>query len=351
MKKSIDGVWRYKSCHLFYRWILLGMCHLLSFSCYSNGELPDVLTWPQKLNPSFDFYSLNYDGLRGQVKSITIYRGKIERNFGKESLIKSYVIDSIVYSPYKFRKERFSLGDFGESRGSAKHGEYYFYMGNERIDSILSYDDVEDMRYGYNPESKIVFSYVGNDSIVETLYEEGFPDRFFVPKTQTQYKLLPNGYRSYYYADKEADAEKTSFIVDGTTGKAIFPFIWPYLNAGGLEKQIIFEADDKGRIIKIAPPERREDNSKRSSFNAYCFDYDQFGNMVKLSRMRYDLNDKNRYVISDKKEILVEYEYDGEGNWVKATITTEEDNGIRVDRNTLYYFRDIEYYTEGENDK
>lgn len=308
---------------------------LLVFSTVSflqcHGLWCDFLNLPHYLSLKPYDYTLEYDGLRGPVKTVTLYSGYIERNYGKETLVKGdNMLDSIVYSPSKLRKER-----FGEKF-------YNFYMGIDRIDCIMH----KNWNPGAHEEKKTDFTYIGNDSIVEKCGVQ-----------QTEYKLLPNGYRFVYYENIVAQARHFSFQKNGTKGEIeetrsdyglpsspFGGFYW----IGDKDASLIF--DSYGRVTKIMPQRPVE----RSV--AYEIEYDQLGNIIKFTNFEY-VRRRNRngydYYPAKRETITAQYEYDSNGNWIKLRVNVPKDyNVTSYDvpsySGTIYYFRDIEYYTDEE---
>lgn len=308
---------------------------LLVFSTVSflqcHGLWCDFLNLPHYLSLKPYDYTLEYDGLRGPVKTVTLYSGYIERNYGKETLVKGdNMLDSIVYSPSKLRKER-----FGEKF-------YIFYMGIDRIDCIMH----KNWNPGAHEEKKTDFTYIGNDSIVEKCGVQ-----------QTEYKLLPNGYRFVYYENIVAQARHFSFQKNGTKGEIeetwsdyglpsspFGGFYW----IGDKDASLIF--DSYGRVTKIMPQRPVE----RSV--AYEIEYDQLGNIIKFTNFEY-VRRRNRngydYYPAKRETITAQYEYDSNGNWIKLRVNVPKDyNVTSYDvpsySGTIYYFRDIEYYTDEE---
>ncbi len=286
--------------------------------CY--GWWCDFLDLPHLLSSKPNDYTLEYDGLRGSVKSVTIYEGKIVRDYGKETLVKGDILDSIVYSPSKLRKEWFLLGHINESVCTC------YYMGIDRIDRI------EKIK-GYGSGRTIInFVYIGNDSIVERCGE-----------AQTEYKLLPNGYRFVHYRNKAAAAEHFSFQKNGTKGEIecdmewsnhISSFDWICSNAS-------LDFDSHGRLTKIVP------KKGYTNIRAFEIEYDRLGNVVKLTRsnnsytLRRTRNGLRKYK-NPGDTIKAQYEYDSNGNWIKLRVDERGERGV------YYYFRDIEYYTDEE---
>ena len=288
--------------------------------CYGDS----FLDLPHLLSTKPNDYTLEYDGLRGSVKSVTIYRGYIERNYGKETLVKGNMLDSIVYSPAKLRKESFP---WGLSEGSAG-SRYTDYMGIDRIDRIRIYHIERD--------EIINFAYIGNDSIVKRCGE-----------AQTEYKLLPNGYRFVYYRNKAAEAKHFSFQKNGTKGEIEGCGLSDNFNwVEGSNASLDF--DSHGRVTKIVPKE------SRNGTRAYEIEYDRFGNVVKFTRSNngYTLK-RTRNGLREYKEpgdtIKAQYEYDSNGNWIKLYVDDSRCSRFWtvIDREP-YYFRDIEYYTDEE---
>lgn len=291
--------------------------------CYGERAFLDL---PRRLSLKPNDYTLEYDGLRGPVKSVTIYNGKIERDYGKETLVKGDILDSIVYSPSKLRKEWYQPGDYGYD------GYYTHYMGIDRIDCIMRHK--ANRHYGrvvfYEKVlEKTDFTYIGSDSIVEKCDTE-----------QTEYKLLPNGYRFVYYGSRTARAQKVSCQKNGIKGEIECDlsgdhrerpsnFYW----IGYRSASASLDFDSHGRLTKIVPKKPVERDV------AYEIEYDQLGNIIKFTDFKYvRRRNRNGYDYYPVKEgtITAQYEYDSNGNWIKSRV------------GSYYYFRDIEYYTDEE---
>ncbi len=292
---------------------------IVSFlQCY--GEY-DFLDLPHLLSTKPNDYTLEYDGLRGPVKSVTIYRGYIESNYGKETLVKDdEMLYRIVYSPSKLRKEWFGRCI----------NERAYYMGIDRIDQIEDFER----------RTIIKFAYIGNDSVVKRCDE-----------AQTEYKLFPNGYRFVHYRDKAASAQHFSFQKSGSKGKIEYdlgPYDLARLPIDLLCLKASLDFDLHGCVIKIVPKDNYDGT------RAYEIEYDRFGNVVKFTRSNNGYTLKmTRNGLREYKEpgdtIKAQYEYDSNGNWIKLHVDDSRCDRFwtKIDREP-YYFRDIEYYTDEE---
>ena len=326
-------------------------------------------------------YSAEYDGLKGPVKEVITFKGRINSVFGNKTLVKDRSVGRVKYLPNGLRMEAHE----GEAYYDIQYGIQY-YINNSKIDSIYIYDYHQYEGYNEKPNDRITFEYVSPDSIIEKYYEYEevrYGKKDWEQKEQLNIKLVSGGFQCIYFPDIMDEGRSVSYIIQGLKfnfkdGRS------DYMNSSILFKNSIFrldklslikeavrftdgageiKTDDLGRIIRIRPSQKKLNQllaDGNNSYKATHLEYDENGNISKIVYSEYFTNgtrqNRNWKHIEDDV-IKIDYTYDSYGNWTMAKITTFHQSwekylssyGKETNKEESYYIREISYYSD--NDK
>lgn len=79
-------------------------------------------------------YTAEYDGLKGPVKEVIVFEGRINSVFGNKTLVKSGLVGHVKYLPDGLRME----AHIGAPHSPLYDGVKYIFK-NERLDTLLIY--------------------------------------------------------------------------------------------------------------------------------------------------------------------------------------------------------------------
>lgn len=326
-------------------------------------------------------YSAEYDGLKGPVKEVITFKGRINSVFGNKTLVKDRSVGRVKYLPNGLRMEAHE----GEAYYDIQYGIQY-YINNSKIDTIYIYDYHQYEGYNEKPNDRITFEYVSPDSIIEKYYEYEevrYGKKDWEQKEQLNIKLVSGGFQCIYFPDIMDEGRSVSYISQGLKfnfkdGRS------DYKNSSILFKNSIFrldklslikeavrftdgageiKTDDLGRIIRIRPSQKKLNQllaDGNNSYKATHLEYDENGNISKIVYSEYFTNGtrQNRnWKHTEDDVIKIDYTYDSYGNWTMAKITTFHQSwekylssyGKETNKEESYYIREISYYSD--NDK
>jgi len=326
-------------------------------------------------------YSAKYDGLKGHVKEVIAFEGRINSVFGNKTLVKGMSAGSVKYLPDGLRMEAHMVD------GGLEYGVRYDF-NDEKPDSILIYEYFKnEEKYEDIPYAKIEFEYVSKDSIIEKYYK---PSRNgglcnWEQTEQINIKLVPGGFEGLYFPRIVDDGESFSYVSHGLkfNSKDERRDLWK--NNSVLFENSIFRpaklslireavrftndgagelrTDDLGRIIRMRPSQKKLDQLLSDGFNNYKathLEYDEKGNIANIVRSEYWTKGpkQNRHWKHTADDVIkVDYTYDSYGNWTMAKITSyhqswENKNsslyGKETDKKGSYYIREISYYSDDD---
>lgn len=346
-----------------------GLAQYLQFlSELSSSKTPEL-----KIN---DFCA-EYDGLKGPVKEVITFKGRINSVFGNKTLVKDDIVGHVKYLPDGLRMEAHECEGYGLQYGI----KYYF--NNSKIDSIYIYDYDQHEGYEKKPNAKITFEYVLPDSIVEKYYEYETSDGEYNGEQtkQLNIKLEPGGFKSIFFPSVSEKGEFSAYINYGLN----FNFIDErddFFGQSDLFKNSLFridrlflikeavrftkdgvgeiKTDDLGRIIRIRPTQKTLNqllSDGNNSYKATHLEYDENGNISKIVYSEYFTNGtrQNRnWKHTEDDVIKIDYTYDLYGNWTMAKITTYNQSwdknlssyGVERGKTESYYIREISYYSD-----
>lgn len=339
--------------------VLLTLLMILSFNEMAKAQSILYANKTPMLKP-YDF-SAEYDGVKGPVKEVIAFEGKINRKFGNETLVKGHPIGCVKYLPNGLRMEA----------GESSQYEVKYCFNNNQLDSIFYHYD-----YNGTPRTKKTFEYISQDSIVEKCFEKEYNG--WEQISQANIKLIPGGYKCLYYPDKESEAEFCSYIFNGSEfkyaeGSYLYAnplrtnnSIFRYDRLSLIKRQSTdygkiasgeITLDDFGRIIRIRPSQKERETMLKNgdSYIATHVEYDENGSIIKIVDSHYYpgpiLNRRWKHV--GDEVIKIEYNYDAHGNWTLAKMTTynqswDKDSasyGEERDKEESYFIREISYYS------
>lgn len=325
-------------------------------------------------------YSAEYDGLKGPVKEVITFKGRINSVFGNKTLVKDRSVGRVKYLPNGLRMEAHE----GEAYYDIQYGIQY-YINNSKIDSIYIYDYHQYEGYNEKPNDRITFEYVSPDSIIEKYYEYEevrYGKKDWEQKEQLNIKLVSGGFQCIYFPDIMDEGRSVSYISQGLKfnfkdGRS------DYMNSSILFKNSIFrldklslikeavrftdgageiKTDDLGRIIRIRPSQKKLNQllaDGNNSYKATHLEYDENGTISKIVYSEYFTNGtrQNRNWKHTKDDVIkVDYTYDSYGNWTMAKITTFHQSwekylssyGKETGKEESYYIREISYYSDND---
>lgn len=326
-------------------------------------------------------YSAEYDGLKGPVKEVITFKGRINSVFGNKTLVKDRSIGRVKYLPNGLRMEAHE----GEAYYDIQYGIQY-YINNSKIDSIYIYDYHQYEGYNEKPNDRITFEYVSPDSIIEKYYEYEevrYGKKDWEQKEQLNIKLVSGGFQCIYFPDIMDEGRSVSYIIQGLkfnfkdgrsdpmNSSILFKNSIFRLDKLSLIKEAVrftdgageIKTDDLGRIIRIRPSQKKLNQllaDGNNSYKATHLEYDENGNISKIVYSEYFTNgtrqNRNWKHIEDDV-IKIDYTYDSYGNWTMAKITTFHQSwekylssyGKETNKEESYYIREISYYSD--NDK
>lgn len=248
-------------------------------------------------------YSAEYDGLKGPVKEVITFKGRINSVFGNKTLVKDRSVGRVKYLPNGLRMEAHE----GEAYYDIQYGIQY-YINNSKIDSIYIYDYHQYEGYNEKPNDRITFEYVSPDSIIEKYYEYEevrYGKKDWEQKEQLNIKLVSGGFQCIYFPDIMDEGRSVSYISQGLKfnfkdGRS------DYMNSSILFKNSIFrldklslikeavrftdgageiKTDDLGRIIRIRPSQKKLNQllaDGNNSYKATHLEYDENGTISKI---------------------------------------------------------------------
>lgn len=325
-------------------------------------------------------YSAEYDGLKGPVKEVITFKGRINSVFGNKTLVKDRSVGRVKYLPNGLRMEAHE----GEAYYDIQYGIQY-YINNSKIDSIYIYDYHQYEGYNEKPNYRITFEYVSPDSIIEKYYEYEevrYGKEDWEQKEQLNIKLVSGGFQCIYFPDIIDEGRSVSYISQGLKfnfkdGRS------DLMNSSILFKNSIFrldklslikeavrftdgageiKTDDLGRIIRIRPSQKKLNQllaDGNNSYKATHLEYDENGTISKIVYSEYFTNGtrQNRNWKHTKDDVIkVDYTYDSYGNWTMAKITTFHQSwekylssyGKETGKEESYYIREISYYSDND---
>lgn len=326
-------------------------------------------------------YSAEYDGLKGPVKEVITFKGRINSVFGNKTLVKDRSVGRVKYLPNGLRMEAHE----GEAYYDIQYGIQY-YINNSKIDSIYIYDYHQYEGYNEKPNDRITFEYVSPDSIIEKYYEYEevrYGKKDWEQKEQLNIKLVSGGFQCIYFPDIMDEGRSVSYIIQGLkfnfkdgrsdpmNSSILFKNSIFRLDKLSLIKEAVrftdgageIKTDDLGRIIRIRPSQKKLNQllaDGNNSYKATHLEYDENGNISKIVYSEYFTNgtrqNRNWKHIEDDV-IKIDYTYDSYGNWTMAKITTFHQSwekylssyGKETNKEESYYIREISYYSD--NDK
>lgn len=325
-------------------------------------------------------YSAEYDGLKGPVKEVITFKGRINSVFGNKTLVKDRSVGRVKYLPNGLRMEAHE----GEAYYDIQYGIQY-YINNSKIDSIYIYDYHQYEGYNEKPNYRIIFEYVSPDSIIEKYYEYEevrYGKEDWEQKEQLNIKLVSGGFQCIYFPDIIDEGRSVSYISQGLkfnfkdgrsdpmNSSILFKNSIFRLDKLSLIKEAVrftdgageIKTDDLGRIIRIRPSQKKLNqllSDGNNSYKATHLEYDENGNISKIVYSEYFTNGtrQNRNWKHTKDDVIkVDYTYDSYGNWTMAKITTFHQSwekylssyGKETGKEESYYIREISYYSDND---
>lgn len=328
-------------------------------------------------------YTAEYDGLKGPVKEVIVFEGRINSVFGNKTLVKDGLVGHVKYMPDGLRME----AHIGAPHSLLYDGVKYIFK-NERLDTLLIYKYYDNIQgYSERPTEMITYDYLTQDSIIEKYYEYkevryGIKD--WEQTKQLNTKIQPGGFQSIYFPSIGDEGEIIFYTSQGLKFKVkderSYPLDWPILFKNNIfridrlfliKKAVQFtndgtgelKTDDLGRIIRIRPSQKKLNqllSDGNNSYKATHLEYDENGNISKIVYSRYFTNgtrQNRKWKHTEDDVIKVDYTYDSYGNWTMAKITTYHQSwekylssyGKETGKEESYYIREISYYSD--NDK
>lgn len=368
------------------RYFLIVILAFLSFK--GIAQIPEFLNANKTpLLKPYD-YSAEYDGLKGPVKEVITFKGRISSVFGNKTLVKEGLVGHVKYLPDGLRME----AHIGASHSVLYDGVKYIFK-NERPDTLLIYKYYDEIQgYSERPTEMITYDYLTQDSIIEKYYEYKevrYGKKDWEQTKQLNLKIIPGGFKSIFFPYIADEGEISLYANHGLKFKfederSDF-FEQPALFKNSLfriDKLFLIEeavryigrhhgdmrtgeikTDDLGRIIRIRPSQKKLNqllSDGNNSYKATHLEYDENGNISKIVYSKYFTNgtrqNRNWKHIEDDV-IKVDYTYDSYGNWTMAKITTYDQPldrdlpsyGEVRNKKESYYIREISYYSD--NDK
>lgn len=142
------------------RYFLIVILAFLSFK--GIAQIPEFLNANKTpLLKPYD-YSAEYDGLKGPVKEVITFKGRISSVFGNKTLVKEGLVGHVKYLPDGLRME----AHIGASHSLLYDGVKYIFK-NERPDTLLIYKYYDEIQgYSERPTEMITYDYLTQDSII-----------------------------------------------------------------------------------------------------------------------------------------------------------------------------------------
>lgn len=368
------------------RYFLIVILAFLSFK--GIAQIPEFLNANKTpLLKPYD-YSAEYDGLKGPVKEVITFKGRISSSFGNKTLVKEGLVGHVKYLPDGLRME----AHIGASHSLLYDGVKYIFK-NERPDTLLIYKYYDKIQgYSERPTEMITYDYLTQDSIIEKYYEYKevrYGKKDWEQTKQLNLKIIPGGFKSIFFPDVNDEGEISLYtnrgfnfnFKDERSDFFRYPEIMFNNSLFRIDKLFLIEeavryigrhgdmrtgeikTDDLGRIIRIRPSQKKLNqllSDGNNSYKATHLEYDENGNISKIVYSKYFTNgtrqNRNWKHIEDDV-IKVDYTYDSYGNWTMAKITTFHQSwekylssyGKETNKKESYYIREISYYSD--NDK
>lgn len=369
------------------RYFLIVILAFLSFK--GIAQIPEFLNANKTpLLKPYD-YSAEYDGLKGPVKEVITFKGRISSVFGNKTLVKNGLVGHVKYLPDGLRME----AHIGAHHSLLYDGVKYIFK-NERPDTLLIYKYYDEIQgYSERPTEMITYDYLTQDSIIEKYYEYKevrYGKKDWEQTKQLNLKIIPGGFKSIFFPDVNDKGEISLYtnrgfnfnFKDERSDFFGYPEIMFNNSLFRIDKLFLIEkavryigrlhgdmrtgeikTDDLGRIIRIRPSQKKLNqllSDGNNSYKATHLEYDENGNISKIVYSKYFTSgsrQNRKWEHIEDNVIKVDYTYDSYGNWTMAKITTYDQPldrdlpsyGEVRNKEESYYIREISYYSD--NDK
>ncbi|MGM9866189.1 MAG: hypothetical protein ACI30P_07970 [Muribaculaceae bacterium] len=369
------------------RYFLIVILAFLSFK--GIAQIPEFLNVNKTpLLKPYD-YSAEYDGLKGPVKEVITFKGRISSVFGNKTLVKDGLVGHVKYLPDGLRME----AHIGAPHSLLYDGVKYIFK-NERPDTLLIYKYYDEIQgYSERPTEMITYDYLTQDSIIEKYYEYKevhYGKKDWEQTKQLNLKIIPGGFKSIFFPDVNDEGEISLYTNRGFNFNFKderrdffgYPNIMFNNSLFRIDKLFLIEkavryigrlhgdmrtgeikTDDLGRIIRIRPSQKKLNqllSDGNNSYKATHLEYDENGNISKIVYSKYFTSgsrQNRKWEHIEDNVIKVDYTYDSYGNWTMAKITTYDQPldrdlpsyGEVRNKEESYYIREISYYSD--NDK
>lgn len=369
------------------RYFLIVILAFLSFK--GIAQIPEFLNANKTpLLKPYD-YSAEYDGLKGPVKEVITFKGRISSVFGNKTLVKEGLVGHVKYLPDGLRME----AHIDASHSLLYDGVKYIFK-NERPDTLLIYKYYDEIQgYSERPTEMITYDYLTQDSIIEKYYEYKevrYGKKDWEQTKQLNLKIIPGGFKSIFFPDVNDKGEISLYtnrgfnfnFKDERSDFFRYPEIMFNNSLFRIDKLFLIEkavryigrlhgdmrtgeikTDDLGRIIRIRPSQKKLNqllSDGNNSYKATHLEYDENGNISKIVYSKYFTSgsrQNRKWEHIEDNVIKVDYTYDSYGNWTMAKITTYDQPldrdlpsyGEVRNKKESYYIREISYYSD--NDK
>lgn len=369
------------------RYFLIVILAFLSFK--GIAQIPEFLNVNKTpLLKPYD-YSAEYDGLKGPVKEVITFKGRISCVFGNKTLVKDGLVGHVKYLPDGLRME----AHIGAPHSLLYDGVKYIFK-NERPDTLLIYKYYDEIQgYSERPTEMITYDYLTQDSIIEKYYEYKevhYGKKDWEQTKQLNLKIIPGGFKSIFFPDVNDEGEISLYTNRGFNFNFKderrdffgYPNIMFNNSLFRIDKLFLIEkavryigrlhgdmrtgeikTDDLGRIIRIRPSQKKLNqllSDGNNSYKATHLEYDENGNISKIVYSKYFTSgsrQNRKWEHIEDNVIKVDYTYDSYGNWTMAKITTYDQPldrdlpsyGEVRNKEESYYIREISYYSD--NDK
>lgn len=327
-------------------------------------------------------YTAEYDGLKGPVKEVIVFEGRINSVFGNKTLVKSGLVGHVKYLPDGLRME----AHIGAPHSPLYDGVKYIFK-NERLDTLLIYKYYDNIQgYSERPTEMITYDYLTQDSIIEKYYElkkVSWSKKEWEQTKQLNLKIIPGGFKSIFFPYITDEGEISLYTNHGLNfnfkDERCDFFEYPAIFKNSLfrvDKLFLIrnavrftddgageiKTDGLGRIIRIRPSQKKLKqllSDGNNSYKATHLEYDENGTISKIVYSEYFTNGtrQNRNWKHTKDDVIkVDYTYDSYGNWTMAKITTFHQSwekylssyGKETGKEESYYIREISYYSDND---